>query len=478
MAIRRWRIGGLVLLLLAAGVGRMPGEAGVQTGNPGAGVTASIPSSATVTPFANVTWTDCLFGTVNPVSGGSCAASAQIATNVDLSIRMQAAPLVNGSGNRLLSSYAITLPSGNTVTVNPDTGKTAQVFQAGAPLTALASYPIAGTATNDPGSTVAGTYVGQILFTLVSAATDLAAPTGLTAQAGENQITASWNAVSGATSYELAYQPGTTFDPSTATIVSVTGTSYTITGLTNGQTYTLAVRSVFSSTKSGWSAAVQVTMQPPVTALQFDGVNDYVVFASGFGKPNAITISLRFKATGPGVLFGQTTAQPPTVPGAFVPTLWVRSDGRLRAELWNGTQQGIFTSSSVLDGQWHQVVLLGNSTGQTLYVDNVLIGNLSGAIDQGWWTTTLLGTGYSSNRGSTAGWFYSAGQLRDVRLYNRALSGTEVTALFAGNPPSTGLIGAWPLNDGSGCQATPSAGSVAGQLKPNCPSDSPQWVTQ
>ncbi|MEW6545058.1 MAG: fibronectin type III domain-containing protein [Nitrospirota bacterium] len=246
-------------ILIVLGVMRVRGEASVVTGNPSGGLTGSIPTSASVVPFANATWTDCLFGQMTPVANATCSSTLQISTNSDISVRLQASPLTNGNGRRLISAYVVHPPAGGTINVNPDTGQTAQLYQTAAPFATVQAYAITGTAQNDSTSTISGTYTGQILMTVVAASTDLSAPTGFTATAGENQIAASWSAVSGASNYELGWHLGATFDPNQAVLVSVSGTSYTLTGLTNGQTYSLAVRSVVGSTKSAWSNAAQAT---------------------------------------------------------------------------------------------------------------------------------------------------------------------------------------------------------------------------
>lgn len=251
---RRKRFAGVAAA--ASGVG----QAGMVTGSPT--LTGRIPVTGTVEPYATVTLADCVFGVLpTPTGSANCASTVRIATNSDLSVRWAATTMTDGLGHRLLTSYQVTPAAGGAQTVDPDTNRTAQIFQAAAPLDTVAQYQVTGTAQYDSASTIAGTYQAMLQLTMISAATDLSAPTGLAVRSGDGQLTATWNAVGGAASYELAYQAGTEFDPNAATIVAETGTSRVLTGLTNGQTYTLAVRSVFGGTKSGWSATVQGTPQ-------------------------------------------------------------------------------------------------------------------------------------------------------------------------------------------------------------------------
>jgi len=83
-----------------------------------------------------------------------------------------------------------------------------------------------------------------------------APPTGVTATAGNGQVTISWSAVSGATSYNIWWSttPGVTRTNG----IKITGVTspYTHTGLTNGTTYYYIVKTVNSSGESMRSAEV------------------------------------------------------------------------------------------------------------------------------------------------------------------------------------------------------------------------------
>lgn len=75
----------------------------------------------------------------------------------------------------------------------------------------------------------------------LSATTSLGAPSGLTAQAGTGQVSLSWTAVAGATSYHVLR--GTTSGSHTSLMTGITGTTYTDTTPVNGTTYFYVVRS-------------------------------------------------------------------------------------------------------------------------------------------------------------------------------------------------------------------------------------------
>ncbi|XID92815.1 DUF4466 family protein [Paenibacillaceae bacterium WGS1546] len=85
-----------------------------------------------------------------------------------------------------------------------------------------------------------------------------AAPTGLTATAGDGQATLSWNASSGATGYNVK-RATTSGGPYATVATGVTGTSYTEAGLTNGVTYYYVVSASNAAGESANSAQVDVT---------------------------------------------------------------------------------------------------------------------------------------------------------------------------------------------------------------------------
>ena len=99
-----------------------------------------------------------------------------------------------------------------------------------------------------------------------------AAPAGLQATAGNAQISLTWNASSGATSYNV--KRSTTNGGPYATIASPATPSYTSTGLTNGTPYYYVVTAVNSAGESNPSSQAtatpiaSVTIPPTPTGLQ------------------------------------------------------------------------------------------------------------------------------------------------------------------------------------------------------------------
>ena len=106
------------------------------------------------------------------------------------------------------------------------------------------------------------------------------APT-LTGTAGNQQTTLSWNSVSGATSYTL-YKAGTA-------IYSGTATTYTNTGLTNGQTYSYTVTATGAGGTSPASNTVVLTPPLPPDAPTLSGVAGDKQVNLSWTTPNGAT---------------------------------------------------------------------------------------------------------------------------------------------------------------------------------------------
>ena len=99
----------------------------------------------------------------------------------------------------------------------------------------------------------------EVSATPTTAATVPAAPTGVTATAGDGQVTISWPAVSGASSYNIYWATTTGVTPATGTLIANATSPYVQTGLTNGTTYYYAVTAVNSAGESNPSSEVSAT---------------------------------------------------------------------------------------------------------------------------------------------------------------------------------------------------------------------------
>jgi aryl-phospho-beta-D-glucosidase BglC (GH1 family) len=85
------------------------------------------------------------------------------------------------------------------------------------------------------------------------------AASGLTATAGNGQVTLSWTAGSGATSYDLFRAAEAGNEGTNPVVTGITGTSYTDTGLNSGTTYYYHVAAVNSSGWAGFAPEASAT---------------------------------------------------------------------------------------------------------------------------------------------------------------------------------------------------------------------------
>ncbi|HLC79492.1 MAG TPA: LamG-like jellyroll fold domain-containing protein, partial [archaeon] len=168
-------------------------------------------------------------------------------------------------------------------------------------------------------------------------------------------------------------------------------------------------------------------------ALQFDGTDDYVsttyTKSSGDGSVSAwfkggTQSSDAGSAIRPiiahGALNGSGTGE-----GLMISMLRNgRPDhGQLIVQWGDGSQQAI-TSSAYNDNAWHNAVLTHTSTTYTLYVDGVL--NLTGTAADSLSTSPAFEVGGSTTNSARR----FLGTIDDIRIYNRALSATDVNNLY------------------------------------------------
>ncbi len=99
------------------------------------------------------------------------------------------------------------------------------------------------------------------------------AVTGLVAAPGAGQVSLSWKAVAGATSYRLYRSAQSGGKPATPSVTGISGTSYTDTGLNEGTTYYYQVVAVNSAGASGFSTeahAKTAGVNPDPTKFHFE----------------------------------------------------------------------------------------------------------------------------------------------------------------------------------------------------------------
>jgi fibronectin-binding autotransporter adhesin len=233
-------------------------------------------------------------GTVTVAKGGALApGSGGIATlSIAGRLTLNAGSLLNldlgstsASDNLALASY--TGPAGGTVTIS---------------LTALAgfgagTYPlVTGASGINAGSFIIGLAPAGFTYTLSVSGTSLllavaaappGPPTGLTGVGGNGQASLSWNAVTGATGYNVKRS----VDGTNYTIVAsnVSATSYTDSGLTNATPYDYLVTALNAGGESANSNVVSVRPAVPISFAELSAPV-FALSTSGGGSVATVTV--------------------------------------------------------------------------------------------------------------------------------------------------------------------------------------------
>jgi fibronectin type 3 domain-containing protein len=290
-----------------------------------------------------------------------------------------------------------------------------------------------------------------------------AVPTGVSAKFESGLTThVSWTAAANATSYNVK-RATVSGGPYTTIAMGVLGTSYSDSGLTAGATYYYVVSAVnpghesansteavaslpivqlkfdeasgttaADATGSGWNGMLvngpQWAAGSSGNAVDVDGTNDYVALPAGVvssADTATITAWVYLDAVSNWMRifdFGSGTST-----YMFI-TPKNGANGKIRFAIkYNGSSEQIIDGTSALAaGGWHHVAVTLNGATGTLYVDGVNVGSNS--------AMTLK----PSNLGSTTqNWIgrsqyndpYLNGRVDDFRIYNKALTASEIAAL-------------------------------------------------
>ncbi len=162
---------------------------------------------------------------------------------------------------------------------------------------------ITGTSVTDTGLTNGTTYFYKVAAVNSAGTSPLSAetsatpsptvppaPTGVTSTAGNAQVSLSWNASSGATSYNLYRGTSANSESATPITTGITGTSVTDTGLANGTTYFYKVAAVNSAGTSPFSAETSATpIAIPSTPTGLTAVGGNAVVSLSWGSSSGAT---------------------------------------------------------------------------------------------------------------------------------------------------------------------------------------------
>jgi len=188
--------------------------------------------------------------------------------------------------------------------------------------------------------------------------------------------------------------------------------------------------------------------------LSFDGVNDYVNLGVGGLSEihqTPITITAWIKAPIQTASYAGILSNDYLDPRTGF-TLSLRSIGYLA--FWSAGDTWDTGGNYVADNKWHFVVATLDISGNLyFYVDNKKDGPYSNALFNSSAAGTYIGRRFDGS--------YFNGLIDDVRIYNRALSASEVAQQYNSTKDgylgkikvSTGLVGYWKMDDNLGTTA-------------------------
>ncbi|MDO8566997.1 MAG: LamG domain-containing protein [bacterium] len=111
-----------------------------------------------------------------------------------------------------------------------------------------------------------------------------------------------------------------------------------------------------------------------------------------------------------------------------------------------------YSAGTVADGRWHHIVMAVGTTNGSTYKDGVVVTNNQAWTNSGAATTNTAALKIGTGDVGSAVTFN--GSIDDVRIYNRALSASEITQLYqtgaakmgVSPSPDSGLVGYWTFD--------------------------------
>jgi len=321
----------------------------------------------------------------------------------------------------------------STYTVTPYLGSTAQAATTvtGSPpatgvnipgLTQGDSYTFTVQASNPNGSGAASAHSAAVVPTGPSAPS---APTGLSASPASNQAQVSWTAPgsngSAITGYTITPYIGSTAQTPTQ-VLSGTATSASVTGLTNGSSYTFTVAAT-NNLGTGPASSATNSVAPEDTILDFATPNSI-----DSGDTSPVEVGVKFTAATSGSITGLRFYKAATNTGTHVGSLWSATGTLLSSvtftnESASGWQYALFSSPVAI-------------TAGTTYVAGYFApsGHYSSA-SSGFSSAIVNGplTGVANGTSSNGVYAYSSSSTFPSNSYQA--NNYSVDVLFAPTPP-------------------------------------------
>jgi len=291
-------------------------------------------------------------------------------------------------------------------------------------------------------------------------------PTNVTATADNASVVLNWDSSASATGYSVYYDNTSGITSSDTIISGISIDNYTISNLSNGTTYYFRVATVNSKGVSELSIEVSATPTSDNiisglvafyrfngnandntsmanhgtvsgatltsgkdnvsnTAYNFDGSDDYIEFPVGLLSGSgdfSISFWINTASSSESRIIQQRDSN--GYNGEYM--LNLKSSGKLNLQTYkNGYKWGGTTTSTINDSNWHHVCFVQKDNGGSLYLDGSLnfTDNSTGIVNLLSSTKTYVGGDKRDNNR-----FFN-GKIDELRIYNRALTSTEISSL-------------------------------------------------
>jgi subtilisin family serine protease len=184
---------------------------------------------------------------------------------------------------------------------------------------------------------------------------------------------------------------------------------------------------------------------PLGNALHFDGVDDYVdVGTNTFGLDSGMSLLFWMRIDGP----GSESFQGLIARNAFVRPFRIELNGNVirTAIRTNSGTNYLNSNTTIEENRWYHFGMTYENGSRIVYIDGV--SDSSNAPTGPLATLAGIPTHLGARTGD-AGSGMLNGALDDVRIYNRALSPSEVQAVFGGSAPATATPSSSPTASGT-----------------------------
>ncbi|MEU6987418.1 LamG-like jellyroll fold domain-containing protein [Streptomyces sp. NPDC046324] len=205
------------------------------------------------------------------------------------------------------------------------------------------------------------------------------------------------------------------------------------------------------------------------TAAEFKG-DGWAELPGGHQASTDLSTELWFKTTKPGVLFSD---QEKPLPDAYsyAPVLYVGSDNKLHGQYFTrGTEATNTSPNTVTDNEWHHAVVTAQGSTHTLYLDGAQVAQTTTVpVTHETNQRTYIGAGYTRWWPASPGdgVQYFTGQIDEVAVYPRALTGDQVARHYGARAQASGssLSATVTVTDPTGAKTSSTFDAVRGQRR-------------